>query len=78
VLVILDLEVSVDTAMTVTFTEETTGKVVAIGYLPANCGWIQLTPRGKRQLYTSGKRLMVQTSTSGNISVNAHYYTQPL
>jgi hypothetical protein len=73
VLVILGLVVSVDTTMVVTFTEETSGTVVAEVILAANTT-VQL---GRRTLYTPGKRLMVQTSAPGNIAVTANYYSQP-
>ena len=76
-LVIDDLIVSVDTAMYVTFTEETTGTVMfGPWYLAANCGPVQVTSRGKKKLATANKRLQVQTSVSGNISVSASYHSE--
>lgn len=71
-----DILVSVDTAMSVTFKEETSGTVV-FGpiYLPAN-GTIQVTLRGKRRLSTSGKKLQVLTSVAGNISVLVGYHSE--
>lgn len=70
--IITDLEVSVDTQMTVTFTEETTGIVVAKYYMPAN-SVVQVTTRGEKRLSTAGTRLLVQTSVSGNVAVTAGY-----
>ena len=72
-LVVTDLEISTDTALALTFTEETSGTVVGKYYLPANCT-VQITPRGRKQLVTPGKRLMVQASAAGNIAVTAGYY----
>lgn len=74
-LVVTDLEISTDTALTFTFTEETSGTVVAKYYIPA-AGVVQITPRGKRKLATANKKLMVQTSASGNIAITAHYYVE--
>lgn len=76
-IVIDDLIVSVDTAMSVTFTEETSGTVIfGPWYLPANSGPIQLTPRGKNKLPTVNNRLQVQTSVAGNITVNLGYHSE--
>ena len=75
-LVITDLVVSVDTAMVVTFTEETTGKVVFKGYFPANSAFNQVTLRSKIKLSTADKHLQVQTSVAGNIAVTAAYFSQ--
>jgi hypothetical protein len=75
-LVATDIIVSVDTDMTVTFKEETSGTVV-IGplYLAAK-STVQLTPRGKLwKLAMAGKKLMVQTSVAGNITVDVGYFS---
>jgi hypothetical protein len=74
-LVITDLVVSVDTAMTVTFTCETTGAVILKLYMAAN-GVAQITFRGKRKLATADKKLQVQTSVAGNIAVTTGYYSE--
>lgn len=76
-LVITDLIVSVDTAMSVTFKCETSG-VIVFGpwYLAANSGPVQLTPRSKRKLATADKKLQVITSVAGNITVSAAYYSE--
>lgn len=76
-LVVTDLFVSVDTAMTVTFKCETSGVVIAGPfYLPAN-GTLQLTPRSKAwKLATANKKLQVITSVAGNIMVDAHYFSE--
>jgi len=73
--VITDIIVSVDTAMTVTFTEETAGTVLLTLYLAAN-STMQITPRAKLKLGVAVKRLMVQTSVAGNIAVTAMYYME--
>jgi hypothetical protein len=76
-LVVTDIFVSVDTAMNITFKEETSGTVIAGPfYLPAN-GTIQLTPRGKQwKLPVADKKLQVITSVAGNIMVDAGYYSE--
>lgn len=74
-LVITDIVVSVDTAMSVTFTEETSGTVIAKFYMAAN-GVAQITTRSKRKLATVNKKLMVQTSVAGNIVANIGYYSE--
>lgn len=76
-LVIDDLIFSVDTAMSVTFKEETSGTVMfGPFYLPAN-GSMQITPRGKRKLPVADKKLQVISSVAGNISVLAGYHSEP-
>ncbi len=75
-LVATDIEISVDTAMKVTLSEETTGTVISEVYMGANTT-VNLVTRGKRKLATAVKKLMVRTSASGNITVNAGYYFEP-
>lgn len=75
-LVITDIKISVDTAMKVTFREETSGTVVDEVYMTAN-STVNLITRGKFKLATANKKLQVQTSAAGNISVNAFYYSEP-
>jgi hypothetical protein len=76
-LVIDDLFVSVDTAMSVTFKCETSGAIIfGPVYLPAN-GSFQFTPRGKgNKLATADKKLQVLTSVAGNITVSAGYHSE--
>lgn len=76
-LVLDDLLVSVDTAMSVTFKEETSAAIV-LGpvYLPAN-GTLVWTPRGKgKKLAVANKKLQVITSVAGNIMVDAGYHSE--
>ena len=74
-LVITDIIVSVDTAMTVNFSEETSIDYVFSLYLPAN-GSMQITPRAKFKLPVADKTLQVRTSASGNIAVTVGYYSE--
>jgi hypothetical protein len=76
-LVVTDLFFSCDTAMSVTFKEETGGAVVAGPfYCPANFVG-QLTPRSKAwKLSAANKKLQAITSVAGNIMVDAHYYSE--
>lgn len=71
---ITDLLISSDAAMLLTFTEETSARVVAKIYVGAG-QTLQFTPRGNWVLVVPGKRLMVQSSASGNISILPFYYT---
>jgi ribose/xylose/arabinose/galactoside ABC-type transport system permease subunit len=70
-LVVDDINLSGDTALAYTLTEETTGTVIWKEYLPAN-GGAQRTMRGKIKLATAVKRLMCQTSGAGNVAVLKH------
>lgn len=74
-LVITDIEISVDTAMRVDLIEETSGTVIATKYMAANSS-VNLVTQSKRKLATANKRLQVQTSAAGNISVGAFYYSE--
>lgn len=75
-LVITDVFVSVDAAMRVDIKEETTGTVLLSGYYPANTPPHQMTPRSKLKLATADKKLQVQTSASGNITVTVFYFSE--
>lgn len=76
-IVVDDIIVSVDTAMSVTLKEETTGTIMfGPWYLPANSGPVQLTPRGKKKLPTADKKLQVITSIAGNITVQVGYHSE--
>lgn len=74
-LVIDDLIVSVDTAMSVSFKEETSGTIFATFYMPAN-SVLPMTPRGRFKLATADKKLQVLTSVAGNIAVTALYHSE--
>ena len=74
-IVVTDLVVAVDTAMSVSFLEETSGTEVLRLYLAANSA-VQVTPRGKLKLATANKKLRVDTSVAGNIAVTALYYSE--
>jgi hypothetical protein len=76
-LVVTDIIISVDTQMSVTFKEETTDTIVAGPYyLPAYCGAVQVTQRGKFKMPTADKKLQVITSVAGNITVSAYYFSE--
>lgn len=71
-----DLIFSTDTAMNVTFKEETSGTVMfGPWYVPANTT-LQVTLRGKKKLATADKKLQVITSVAGNITVQAGYHSE--
>lgn len=75
-LVIDDLLVSTDTAMNVTFLEETSGTVIRGPiYLAAN-STTQITLRGLTKLPTVNKKLMCDASAAGNITVEAVYHSE--
>jgi hypothetical protein len=75
-LCITDTVISVDTQMSVTFKEETTGTIVSGPYYMTANSVLQVTPRGKFKLPTANKRLQVLTSVSGNIMVCSYYYSE--
>ncbi len=66
---IVDLLISAEDALTLTFTEETTGKVKLVVPMPAD-SVLPWTPRGELKL-AAGKRLMVQASGAGTFHVTA-------
>lgn len=76
-IVVDDILISVDTAMSVTFKIETAGTIIyGPFYLPAN-GSLQFTPRGKgRKLATADKKLQAITSVAGNIMVDVSYHSE--
>ena len=74
-LVITDIVVSADTAMSISFQEETAGTVFIKLFLPAN-GSAQITPRSKLKLNTADKKLQGDASVAGNISVTVWYYSE--
>lgn len=74
-LVITDVLLSTDTAMNILLQEETSAKVIAKIFLPAN-GTVQWTPRGKIKLPTADKRLMAKASVTGNVGITTNYYSE--
>lgn len=74
-IVITDLVVSTDTAMSISFLEETSGTEVLRLYLPAS-GTVQVTPRSKMKLATADKKLRIDASTAGNVAVTAFYHSE--
>ena len=63
------------TAMQVDFEIETAGTNFLTFYCAANTSY-QFTPRGKLKLPTADKKLMVDTSAAGNISVTVFYHSE--
>lgn len=74
-LVFTDLIISSDTALTLTFTEETTTTVIRVIHLAAG-STANIINRGKRKLATANKKLLVQASVAGNIVIEAGYYSE--
>lgn len=75
-LVITDIMVSSDTAMFVIFHEESTAGTIFFKVWVAANGFVQITPRSKLKLPTADKKLMVDASVAGNISVSAIYHSE--
>jgi hypothetical protein len=75
-IVVDELFISSDTALSVTFKEATSGTVV-IGpiYLAANSS-LHVALKDERKLATADKKLQVQSSIAGNISVLAGYHSE--
>ncbi len=74
-LVITDILCSTDTAMLLTFTEETSGTVIAHIRL-AEHGTAQVTFRGKRSLPVADRKLRCQASAAGNVEILVGYYSE--
>jgi hypothetical protein len=76
-IVIDDILISVDTSMTVTFKEETSGTVLfGPWYMSSNSGPVQVTLRGKKKLATVNKKVMIRTSAAGNITASLSYHSE--
>lgn len=75
-LVIDDILVSTDTAMSVTFLEETSGTVIRGPIYLADNSTTQITLRGVTKLPTAGKKLMCDASAAGNITVEVGYHSE--
>lgn len=67
--------VSVGSALTVSLTEETSGTLLLRLYMAANTTQM-IRMGGLVKLATANKRMMVQTSAAGNVSVLASYYSE--
>jgi hypothetical protein len=74
-IVLTDIIISTDVEMVVDLKEETSGTVLAKFYMGAD-STTQFTPRGKFKLAVADKKLQVQTSATGNISVLAIYQSE--
>lgn len=72
---VTDLMVSVAVALTVTISEETSGKVLMIMNL-APYQTVSVNLKGKFKVPTADKRLMVQTNQAGIIDVWCQYYSE--
>jgi hypothetical protein len=70
-----DVIISVGAALTVTLEEETSGTDVMVFYMAAN-STVQITPRGKVKLATADKKLRLDTSGAGSISVLVTYHSE--
>lgn len=74
-LVIDDLLVSTDTAMSVTFTEETSGDIIRGPIYMAANSTTQITLRGETKLAVADKKLLCAASVAGNLTVEAVYHS---
>lgn len=74
-IVVTDILISTDTAMYVSFLEETSGTEVGRVYLSAS-GLAQITPRAKWKLPVADKKLRIDASVAGNVAVTCWYYSE--
>lgn len=74
-IVVHHINVSVDTTLRVDFKEETSGTIFLRLYMLANTT-MQIPLNGMLKLATADKKLQVQTSAAGNISVTAIYHSE--
>lgn len=69
-LVVDDLIVSSDAAISVTFTRESYSTAIAKVYMSSN-STLQITPRGLFKLGAVSKKLNAKTSGAGNVAITA-------
>lgn len=74
-IVVTDIVFSVGADMTVQFEEETSETILFNMYCLAGQSY-QISPRSKCKLDTADKKLMVDASVAGAISVTAFYYSE--
>ncbi len=74
-LVITDILASAAVDVRLTFTEETSGTVMAYVRLAAGSTQ-QVTLRSKRKLTTAAKKLMCQADAAGAVEILVGYYTE--
>lgn len=74
-LVITDLLISSDTALRLDFNVESSATVIETVYMAAN-ETKQITLRSIWKLPTANKKLQVQASAAGNISLTPYYYSE--
>jgi hypothetical protein len=74
-LVITDLLISSDTALRLDFSIESSVTVIETVYMAAN-ETKQITVRGKWKLATADKKLQVQSSIAGNLSITPFYFSE--
>jgi len=72
-LVIDDIIGGTDTDMSLSFIEETSTTLILKVFLAAKSSF-QITPRGKIKLPVAAKKLLVDASAAGNISVTCCYH----
>ena len=69
------LLISTNTAIFLSFLEETSSTEIGRVYLPAN-GSAQITPRSKWKLPVADKKLRIDASVAGNVAVTCFYYSE--
>jgi hypothetical protein len=74
-IVIDDVIASSDTALYISFVEETSGTEIFRLYLAAN-GTAQVTTRGKLKLDTADKKLRGDASLAGNVALTVLYHSE--
>lgn len=75
-LVVDDIIMSSDTALSVTFSREDANSTAVMKiYMPAN-GTVQLTPRGMFKLSTVTKKLNAKTSATGNVAMTVFTHSE--
>lgn len=74
-IVLVEAIISVEDAMTITLKEESSNRVILKVFMDANMPF-HFCPRSRCKLATADKRVMVQTSTPGNWSVAAFFFSE--
>lgn len=76
-IVLDDLLISVGgTAMTLTFTEETSGTVLLKLFMPATSGAQQITLRNGLKVPTADKKIRVQSSAAGDVFIHSSHHSE--
>lgn len=76
-LVITDIHASANANVAITFTEETSGRLVEKIYFGTNAQPSDIAYASLKKLVVANKRLMAQTDKIGAVTIDVGYYSEP-